>query len=44
MSNDEDSPVFMRLSSLLHFDCVEGILDLCFLPRFPIWMRSIPKH
>ena len=44
MSNDEDSPVFMRLSSLLHFDCADGILDPCFLLRCPIWMRSILKR
>jgi len=44
MSNDEDSPVFMRLSSLLHSDCADGILDPCFLLRCPIWMRSILKR
>ncbi len=44
MSNDEDSPVFMRLSSLLHFDCLDGILDPCFPLRCPIWMRSILKR
>src|SRR2546423_1381 len=39
MSNDEDSPVFMRVSSLLHSDFADGILDPCFLLRCPIWMR-----
>jgi hypothetical protein len=44
MSNDEDSPVFMRLSSLLHSHCADGILDPCFLPRCPTLMRSIRKR
>jgi hypothetical protein len=44
MSNDEDSLVFMRLSSLLHSDCADGILAPCFLLRCPIWMRSILKR
>jgi hypothetical protein len=44
MSNDEDSPVFMHLSSLLHSNCANGILDPCFLLRCPIWMRSILKR
>jgi hypothetical protein len=44
MSNDEDSPVFMRVSSLLHSDCADGILDLCFLLRCQIWMRLTLKR
>ena len=44
MSDDEDSPVFMRLSPLLHFERADGILQACFLSRCPIWMRSIPKR
>jgi hypothetical protein len=44
MSNDEDSPVFMRISSQMHFGCADGILDPCFLPRCPISMRSMPKR
>jgi hypothetical protein len=44
ISNDEDSPVFMRLLWLLHFDCADGILHACFLCRCPISMRSIPMR
>jgi|GraSoiStandDraft_26_1057304.scaffolds.fasta_scaffold15782_3 hypothetical protein len=44
MSDDEDSPVFMRLSWLLYFDRADGILHPCFLLLCPISMRLIPKR
>jgi hypothetical protein len=44
MSDDEDSPVFMRLLLLLHFYSADGILHACFLLRCPISIRSIPKR
>lgn len=44
MSDDEDSPVFMHLSLLLHFDHTDGILQSCFQHLCPTSMRSIPKR
>ena len=43
MSNDEDSPVFMRVL-LLHSDDIDGILIACFPPLFLISMGSIPRR
>lgn len=42
MSNDEDSPVLIRLF-LLHLDKIDGILEPCFRFRCLISMRSIPQ-
>jgi hypothetical protein len=44
MSDDEDSPVFMHLSSLLHFGRTDGILRSCFQHLCPTWMRSMLKR
>jgi hypothetical protein len=44
MSDDEDSPVFMHLSLLLHFAHGDGILPLCFQRPCPTSMGSILKR
>ena len=43
MSNDEDSPVFMRVL-VLHSDDIDGILIACFPPLFLISMGSISRR
>ena len=43
MSNDEDSPVFMRVL-LLHADEINGILEPCFPLRCLISMGLIPRR
>lgn len=43
MSNDEDSPVFMRFF-LLHLDEIDGILNACFRLRCLTLMRLIPQR
>ena len=43
MSNDEDSPVFMRFF-LRHLDEIDGILKACFRLRCLTLMRLIPRR
>ena len=43
MSDDEDSPVFMRVL-LLHSDQIDGILIACFPLRCLISMGLIPRR
>jgi hypothetical protein len=43
MSNDEDSPVFMRVL-LPHSDVIDGILEPCFPLRCLISMGLIPRR
>lgn len=40
MSNDSDSPVFMRVF-LRYYEEIDGILLACFPLRCLIWMRLI---
>lgn len=43
MSNDQDSPVFMRVF-LLYGEKIDGILLACFPLRCLIWMGLILRH
>ena len=43
MSNDSDSPVFMRVF-LLYCEKIDGILFACFPLRCLIWMGLILRH
>jgi len=42
VSNDKDSPVFMRVLQL-HSDAIDGVLIACFLLRCLISMGLIPR-